>query len=349
MNPENWKPTSTTLLSSRKDPEDLRWSDLAAFCQSPAYETKHVYASDGKNPSHDPVNVGVWGYADDEGISLNGGRVGAQFAPDGIRRFFYRLTPPLLSTQNTFRINDYGNWLKGKSLLAQIEEISPVLFQQLQHHPMITLGGGHDYGAVDGAGFLQWCSNQKSQKNPSLPASQRQEIKPFIINFDAHLDVRPWKKSGLNSGTPFSWLIDHYSNQFHFTEVGIQDHCSSPHHRQWLESKGFEIISLDYLRNVGMTTALRQAFAGTSTQQPCYISLDIDVLSQSYAPGCSQSWDAGLTYAEIEAALRWLMTNKNVRLLGIYEVSPPLDWDHKTSKLASCLMDTFIKNFWTNS
>lgn len=213
---------------------------------------------------------------------------------------------------------------------------------------MITLGGGHDYGAVDGASFLQWCRNQ-SRNNPPIHASEQRDDKPLIINFDAHLDVRPWKKGGLNSGTPFSWLIDHFPNQFHFTEVGIQSHCSSPHHLQWLESKGFEIISLDYLRKVGMTAALRQAFAGTSAQQPCYISLDIDVLSQSYAPGCSQSWDAGLTYAEIEVALRWLITNKNVRLLGIYEVSPPLDWDHKTSKLASCLMDIFVKNFWTNS
>jgi formiminoglutamase len=201
---------------------------------------------------------------------------------------------------------------------------------------MITLGGGHDYGAVDGAGFLQW-SQSLQTTHPS---------KPLIINFDAHLDVRPWQR-GLNSGTPFSWLLDRYPDQFDFLEIGIQSHCSSPHHRDWLENQKIQILDLNFIRKVGMLNALRHALAGTSPHQNCFISLDIDVFSQSLAPGCSQSWDAGLQYEEMETALSWLLAHKNVRLLGVYEVSPPLDLDHKTSKLAACMMDIFVKNYWT--
>jgi formiminoglutamase len=309
-----WTPTENSLFFTRNDQQDLRWGDL-------------VQGSD-LGPKNQSSACGLWGYSDDEGIKLNGGRVGARFAPEFIRRFFYRLTPPPHFTKNT--LNDYGNWHQGSSLEAQIQTIAPILAQKLAAHPMITLGGGHDYGAVDGAGFLQWHQNSK---NP---------LKPLIINFDAHLDVRPLEK-GLNSGTPFSWLLENFPNAFEFMEVGIQKHCSSPHHHQWAKAKKTDILDLEYLQTVGVETALRQRLAGSSQQQPCFISLDIDVFSQSLAPGCSQSWDAGLSYSDVLGGLRWLMGNKKVQLLGIYEVSPPLDSDHRTSKLAACIMDDFLR------
>lgn len=315
MTAPNWKATSDLLFFSRNDHADLRWGDLG---QATALDTQLTDSS-----------FGLWGYADDEGIALNGGRVGARFAPEVIRRFFYRLTPPTNLAKGC--LADYGDWQKGVSLLEQISTIAPLLAEKLALHPMVTLGGGHDYGAVDGAGFLQWHQSLKTS------------IKPLIINFDAHLDVRPWK-NGLNSGTPFSWLLDHYPGTFDFIEVGIQKHCSSPQHHAWLLEKQGQVLPLDYLQKVGLTNALRQLLAGTSPVQDCFISFDIDAFSQSLAPGCSQSWDAGLQYAEVIEGLRWLTANKRVRLLGIYEVSPPLDLDHRTSKLAACLIDDFVRH-----
>jgi formiminoglutamase len=310
-----WAPTSTQLFFSRNDQSDTRWGEF-------------VNEGDPLSPSS-PSRFGLWGYADDEGIKLNGGRVGAKFAPEFIRRFFYRLTPPL-NTERYF-LSDYGDWHQGGSLGEQIQTISLILAKKLALHPMITLGGGHDYGAVDGAGFLEWHRN----------AQQLQ--KPLIINFDAHLDVRPTSK-GLNSGTPFSWLLENHPNGFEFIEVGIQKQCSSPHHHQWAKEQGADILNLDYVQKIGLVAALRQRLAGTSPQQPCFISIDIDVFSQPLAPGCSQSWDAGLQYLEVVEAIRWLVDHKKVHLLGIYEVSPPLDVDHRTSKLAACLVDDFIRH-----
>lgn len=314
MNKLPWISTSTDLFFTRNDHNDIRWGDLATTANC---ETLYKDAA-----------IGLWGYADDEGIQLNGGRIGARYAPEVIRRFFYRMTPPMGFSKNY--LADYGDWRKGLSLENQIQTIAPRLAQKLMVHPMITLGGGHDYGAVDGAAFLQWHSQTKNL------------IKPLIINFDAHLDVRSTAK-GLNSGTPFSWLIETYPSGFDFLEVGIQKQCSSPHHHQWAKERGASILDLDYIQKVGLTTALRQQLAGTPQSQPCFISLDIDVFSQSLAPGCSQSWDAGLQYTEVIEALRWIAAHKKVQLMGIYEVSPPLDLDHRTAKLAACLVDEFIR------
>ncbi len=317
-----WKPTSENLFFTRNDSYDVRWGDLVIG---------EGFIGEGFDSHNKQIQFGLWGYADDTGISLNGGRVGARYAPEFIRRFFYRITPP--DKFRTKCLGDFGDWQAGPSLGKQITEISPNLSQQLVKHPMLTLGGGHDYGAVDGAGFLQW--HQQSGST----------IRPLIINFDAHLDVRPWSK-GLNSGTPFSWLLENYPERFDFMEVGIQKHCSSPEHHRWIQQRQGQILDLDYIKKVGLLTALRQTLAGTSPLQPCFISFDIDAFSQSLAPGCSQSWEAGLLYQETIETLCWLLNHKQVRLFGIYEVSPPLDVDHRTSKLAACLMDEVFRHWF---
>lgn len=357
-------PTANSVLFTRNDLSDQRWGDLTRLHDF--FDHKNFPGNNSdinhKDDKHDIP--GLWGYADDKGIQLNGGRPGARWAPSMIRRFFYRLTPlqkgpsqkvslapslssapePSLVPSQNPQLYDFGDW----QFMPQFEEmgdsrlhcfqksIVPHLKTALRDRPMITLGGGHDFGAVDGEAFLQWASTDQNSKEKNSPL-------PLIINFDAHLDVRPWK-NGLNSGTPFSWLLDHYASQFQFIEVGIQKQCASPQHIQWAETHGTQIIHRDELTLVPPQMALQQILAGTSPDQPCYVSFDIDVFSQALAPGCSQSWDGGLNYSEVMEALRWLFQNKNVRLLGIYEVSPPLDLDHRTSKLAACLMDEFLRS-----
>lgn len=348
-----WRPTNQSLLFSLQDPHDLRWGDLTQL-QAPTQN--HSSSIQNAQDIHKPL--GLWGYSDDLGISLNGGRIGAALAPDFIRKYFYRLTPPSYnfadsnltqsnkaahSIDSKSQLIDYGNWLSRNNLQETIHALTPLLTDKLKtHSAFITLGGGHDYGAVDGAAFLNYSLSSTSKLN-SKNNSLKTSLKPMVLNFDAHLDVRPWK-SGLNSGTPFSWLLDHYPDQFEFIEVGIQKQCSSPHHHNWLKEKGATIVTRDYIHQVGLLNALKQILAGTSTNQKCFVSFDMDVFSQDIAPGCSQSWSVGLSYGEVQSALNWLYSNKSVSLLGIYEVSPPLDVDHRTSKLAACLMDDFYRS-----
>ena len=175
MNKDNCTPTHQSLFYSRNDNNDIRWGDVAFQAELLSLSLK-------------TFNCGIWGYPDDSGIALNGGRLGAKYAPEFIRRFLYRITSPLNLTKNA--IADFGDWKKENNQELQIEKIAPILSEKLHNHPMLTLGGGHDYASVDGAGFLNWCQGLHPQ------------IRPLILNFDAHLDVRPWT-NGLNSGTSF--------------------------------------------------------------------------------------------------------------------------------------------------
>jgi formiminoglutamase len=305
-------PIPDSLFFSKNDPKDPR---LGEWAQSlPLEDLQDLRVST-------PSWV-VLGYPDDEGIEINGGRVGAKDAPLMIRTSFYKMTPSLLSPQRR-NIVDIGNLFLTGGLAERHDRGRKIVSAALTGgHRTLSLGGGHDYGYADGAGFLDYCLQQKTR--------------PVVINFDAHLDVRPTDK-GFHSGTPFYRLLTQYEGQFDFLEVGLQSQCNSAEHLKWAQSKGAQTLLLQDLREVGLLEALK-VIVDHMKGRPCFLSVDIDAFSSSEAPGCSQSWTTGLHIQEFLPALRYLQNQLDVRSLAIYEVSPALDQDHRTSKLAALIL-----------
>jgi len=272
----------------------------------------------------------IAGYPDDEGIRINGGRVGAAHAPDMIRTYLYKMTPSPWS-ENEFSLVDRGNLLLGENLEKRHELLKKEISSSLTDgHKWIGLGGGHDYGYPDGAGFLQ------SLKKPAY--------KPLVINFDAHLDVRP-VDDGLSSGTPFFRLLtDSSLPAFDFLEVGLQPQCNSPQHVAWLREHGGHILTLAELLENGdfVESFIERTTSLLLHPRPTFLSVDIDAFSSAFAPGCSQSWSTGLVPNDFFRLLQLLLKRLDVRMLSIYEVSPPLDVDNRTSKLAAQIIHSFL-------
>ena len=274
----------------------------------------------------------IAGYPDDEGIALNQGRVGASLAPDSIRQYLYKTSPGGLLSQDCSKIIDVGNLNKDLPLSGRHGEVRLRVKEALQKGIFwVGLGGGHDYAYPDGAGFLQAFGNT--------------DPKPLVINFDAHLDVRPTDQ-GLSSGTPFYRLLEDKSlSDFDFFEVGIQKQCNSQNHIKWVEERGGQIIFLEELLSSGqsvfsfLSRALSQVMERRS---PTFLSIDIDCFSSAYAMGCSQSWPTGFIPNELFPLLGLIYKNLDVRVLGVYEVSPPLDQDGRTAKLAGQIIHQFL-------
>ena len=301
--------TPSNLFFTKNDPKDPRLGEWA---------TSHPLRNLQDVKSSQPSWM-ILGYPDDEGIALNGGRVGAKDAPNQIRTHFYKMTPSLLNSQRQSLV-DLGNISLEMPLADRHERARQVIKTALTAgHRTIGLGGGHDYGYADGAGFLDACTQ-----------------KPVIINFDAHLDVRPLDK-GLSSGTPFYRLLTQYEDKFDFVGVGLQNQCNSMDHLNWARAKGAHLLLLQDIREVGLLTSLKavlEPFGG----RPCFLSVDIDAFTSAEAPGCSQSWATGFSIQEFLPALSYLKSQLDIRSLAIYEVSPPLDSDSQTSKLAALIL-----------
>ncbi|MCB0348760.1 MAG: formimidoylglutamase [Bdellovibrionales bacterium] len=274
----------------------------------------------------------IQGYPDDEGIDNNNGRMGASQGPNGIRQIFYKTTPhQVLETPGIY---DAGNLILDDKL-SNRHEIAKAQAKSIlsKDKVLIGLGGGHDYAYPDGASFIE--------------DSAAENTKPLIINFDAHLDLRP-VTDRINSGTPFYRLLSEYPNQFDFIQIGLQQVCNSKNHFEWGKERGMQSVWLEDYKASGenLSSYFVRRFENIFTKKPpTYLSIDIDVFSSSVAPGASQSWPYGLMPEDFFPLFLLLIERLPVKLLGIYEVSPPLDENLKTQRLAEQIIHRFIYRY----
>lgn len=275
-------------------------------------------------------SISIFGYPDDDGIKFNGGKTGAADGPNEIRKAFYKMTPS--PSMDSLKIKDFGNLcFEDSSLEERHDYASNEVKKELdQNKTVVSFGGGHDYGYVDGAAFLN------SQLNS----------KPIIINFDAHFDLRNLDK-GISSGTPFFRLIEEFKGSFDLFEVGIQKQCNSKNLFDYAKSKdNIHTLHYDDLypnHSFDFEFFKKSIEEKTKLKQDCYLSVDIDGFSSAFAPGCSQSWPTGFDMNSFFKMFDYLNDRFNVHMLGIYEVSPALDHEELTSRLAALITYRFLE------
>ncbi len=329
-------PPQPDLFFSTQDPEDLRLGDLFPLSQNIS-----VLGAVDSSLFSKKKKILLLGYPDDEGIRLNRGRPGAASAPQEIRRVLYKLTPPHhYPDLNDIYFQDLGDLNTNDLKLPERHQLAQELIHQIliQGCQSISLGGGHDYGFPDSAAFVEYILKTKSSQ------------KPLVINFDAHLDVRPLNR-GLTSGTPFYRLLNQYQSKIDFLSIGPQPQCNSSTHWNWCLQHGGKILSWDEISQFSHPQIGFQQWLDplTSLHPPTFISVDIDCFSSSFAMGCSQSWPTGFTPEIFFPFFNHILHTCNVHSLGIYEVSPTLDWDQRTSKLAALIIYSFIFSQSQNS
>ncbi|MGI9283775.1 MAG: formimidoylglutamase, partial [Pseudomonadales bacterium] len=153
-------------------------------------------------------NAALLGFACDEGVRRNNGRVGAYEGPRAIRSALANMA--YLSETRVFDAGDVfcddENLEQAQTLLAQ--HISHILAHD--GFPLV-LGGGHEMAWGSFQGIVQHLNDTDAGKNLG------------IINFDAHFDLRN-PKTLPNSGTPFRQMTNWCQANgmpFHYEVFGI--------------------------------------------------------------------------------------------------------------------------------
>lgn len=310
---KNFKPCDRELFFSRLDPADPRLGEL-------------VQRGDGADRK--TAEVALFGYPDDDGIRLNGGRLGARNAPTEIRRWLYRMTPHL--ERQLKSLVDCGDLDMNVDLDARYRNAASAIQEALgRKSQCLTLGGGNDYAYPDGLAFLRAFSGQ--------------DVKPLIMNIDAHFDVRPTDK-GFNSGTPFRALLES-EFKFEFVEFGIQSHCNARAHAEFVKSKNGHVLTIDEYLESGLSLidfASRKLGHLWKNRPPCFLAVDLDAFALPYANGTSAAWPLGLLPHEFYPLFQMWLKHLDVRVLGLYEVSPPLDSGVGTAKWAAQIAHGFL-------
>lgn len=292
--------TDPTLFFSRHDENDPRLGDRV--------KTKPQVSG-----------VVVLGYPDDEGVRLNGGQPGAAEGPRSIRHWLYRMTPHLERTLKPF--SDVGDLNLEGDLAARHERATRVVSEFLQQgHQVLTLGGGNDYAYPDGHAFLNATAGQ---------------AKPLVINVDAHFDVRGLER-GFSSGTPFYRLLES-NHEFDFFEFGIQPHCNSRAHLEYVRSQGGHVLTMEehFTSGVSLLELTQRKWGELFLKKrPAFLAIDMDAFAWPYAQGTSAAWPLGISPQEFWPVLHFWLTRLDVRVMGLYEVAPRMD-STGTPKLAA--------------
>jgi arginase family enzyme len=93
-------------------------------------------------------------------------------------------------------------------------------------------------------------------------------------------------------------------------------------------------------RGMAATARKARAQAGRGTSN-LWLSVDIDGLDQSVAPGCSAPGAGGLTFEEAATLVRTVAADARVRGMDLVEVAPNLDSTGNTARAAAQLVAEF--------
>lgn len=313
--PDLYRPASAEHWSGRLDgdhPQQLRW-----------HQKVHFLDSSSNSWDRTPKGIAFLGFACDEGVRRNQGRMGAAEGPSGIRRACSNL--PAFEALELWDIGDVicsqGRLEDAQLLLSQYVErvLRAGLFP-------VLLGGGHEitYGHYSG---LQ----------AAFPGERI-----GVINLDAHFDLRVPDKTGASSGTGFYQIYQDCEAQgrpFHYMALGIQRAANTRELFARADAWGVDYISDRELEQLPMDAILSRIQAFVSRVDRIYLTLDMDVFSAAYAPGVSAQNPRGMQPgAGLDALLAGILRTGKLASMDIAEYNPSLDIDSRTAKLAASIL-----------
>jgi formimidoylglutamase len=163
-----------------------------------------------------------------------------------------------------------------------------------------------------------------------------------VIHFDAHHDLRKAHLGAESSGVPFRKTLEMPGTLLsgpNLVQIGMAEFTNSPQLDDYAKEMGVTVISGLEVRERGMAAVVEQALevAGNGTDA-IYVSVDIDVLDLSQAPGTAAPNPFGLPAHDIQYALRRIGASGKVIGADLVEISPPFDPRNITGSTGASLI-----------
>ncbi|WPQ65461.1 formimidoylglutamase [Chitinophaga sancti] len=267
--------------------------------------------------------VVLLGFAVDEGVRRNKGRVGAAAGPAALRQ-----------AMGSFPVHFDGLLMDGGNIICPDEDLEAAqqalsgavqLIKRAGHTPVL-LGGGHEITYGHAHGLYQ-----------SLPGGQL-----GLINFDAHFDLRT---EGVSSGTGF-WQLSQQHSPFQYLALGIQQLSNTQQlfriagelDVQYIEADAFHFHDRTLLKVV-VEEFIKKA-------DKLYLTIDLDVFAAAYAPGVSATAFNGIRPDGLFLeCFRTILHSGQLAGMDIAELNPSLDVDQRTAKLGAALIFEAVTYF----
>ena len=312
-----FNPVDMSLWQGRQDPEDgelaLRWHDKVL-----PWQEVQPWAAGAK----EVAGVVLLGFACDEGVRRNKGRIGAAGAPQAVRKLLantaWHLNRPVYDGGDVSCPD--GDLDAAHGRLA--ERVAAAL--ELGHFPLV-LGGGHEVA------FGSW-----SGLNRHLGGSG----KVGIINFDAHFDLR-MKQELVSSGTPIFQIAEQCAAQgtpFHYACLGVAETANTQALFARADELGVWYVKDEAMNERALPTLQSGLDAFIADCDHLYLTIDLDVLPGAVMPGVSAPAARGVELAVIEPLIAHIRACGKLRLADLAEYNPTLDQDNRSARVAARLV-----------
>ena len=227
------------------------------------------------------------------------------------------------------------------SPVAAITELNTRLADRVQgvldsgHFPLVV-GGDHSCAIGTWSGVHQWLGARGSLG---------------LIWIDAHMDSHTLDTtpSGALNGMPLACLLGYGEPALtglvaaepklhpeHVCLLGVRSFEESE--AALLKKLGVRVIGMDEIRQRGVAATLAEAMSVARNGTAGYgVSLDLDVLDPAEEPGVGSPVPDGLSYSELEQALRLLRDDPAMLAMEIVEYNPHHDRGLLTARAAGAL------------
>lgn len=353
--------TGTTVSHSHADMS--KWTGRAEPFETARarywYQIAQPYAFDNSGQQNGQ-RIGLIGFACDQGVKRNQGRVGARAAPPLIRQAFAALPviselqqrfdgqlSTLLGDAGDINCDDNNDFAANTLEQAQRKYADKVSHIIEQGGLPIGLGGGHAmaYGSFLGLWQALSLETDKTINNTDNVESNTSAMPRIgVINFDAHLDIR--QSDVATSGTPFRQIAEHLDAQdqpFHYCCIGVSRFSNTAALFDRAEQLGVHIISDEDCINKKWKKIAAQIDAFINNVDIIYLTIDMDCLPASVIPGVSAPAAYGIDLSFVERAVKRIMASGKVKLADIAEINPTYDIDGCSCKVAARLLATIIE------
>lgn len=263
------------------------------------------------------------GFAVDEGVRRNKGRIGAKAAPDIIRKNMSNF--PVIHPG--FVLKDFGNITceDGNLEKSQTQLAENVAHALRRKAKSVVLGGGHEVTFAHYRGIRK-----------AFP-----EKKIGIINIDAHFDNREPENDLATSGTGF-WQIAQ-EGEIHSLHIGIQKNTNTLKLFDAAHQWGMKYILADEIFFENLANIYLKIDQLISETDLLYLTICMDVFNASIAPGVSATAYNGI-FADpaFMHIFRHIINFEQLVAIDVAEVNPEFDDADKTARLAASLMNEWF-------
>ena len=241
---------------------------------------------------------------------------GAALAPSKIREALNRPSTNMCA-ENGIDLSTHPGWEDGGDLELDGATIGEPIDRNMSRlletdHHVVALGGDH------------------AITHPLVRATARKYPRLTILHLDAHADLYDEFEGNREShACPFARIMEGDLAR-RVIQIGIR--TMNPHQREQAERFGVEVHGVRRVPTI----------AELGLEPPLYLSLDLDVLDPSCAPGVSHPEPGGLTTRDVVSIIQDLPHP----LVGadIVELNPHRDLNGLTAMVAAKLLKEILAN-----